>query len=477
MIRLKLAAPGASGPAWAYALVALAFLASRVVYRSALGVRFDTAPVSFFIQYINPWFMQHDLLRSLLYLHHQAPLQNALVGIPVRLFGTGVAFHIVHWVYLACGLATALGILHALLRLGAQAGVAAALGVVYTVSPTTVLYENWLMYHAPVACLLVLSLVALLRFLRRGTVASGLLFFALVGTAALFRSIFGPLFIVLVAVPLLFRPPPLAAGRSPRATVARAAAVPLLVVALNAWKPSVLIGHPYGEALLWCNLAMKVDTELPRATRDELIRAGAISPALRSFCAGDVESFGPLRIPHEPTGVPLLDLERPPDGGAWNAHALEHVLIARRYYKPDALYLLSHYPGAYARAVWHAFARSYLSSSTSDYWAARSRNYAQLRTLDEAVKTACGRGAGGRLLVLVIGLPLTAAYGFWRLVRDRSPAAQAIAFMMLTILYVTAVTTLVSFGDFSRYRYDIDPFYLILFGLLLSDLTKPAGIA
>jgi hypothetical protein len=60
---------------WPETTVVLVFLASRLVYRTVYGIRFDAIPVFSFIQYIDPWFVEHDFLRSLLHLHHQAPLQ------------------------------------------------------------------------------------------------------------------------------------------------------------------------------------------------------------------------------------------------------------------------------------------------------------------------------------------------------------------------------------------------------------------
>ena len=52
---------------WPYVVVSLAFLVSRILYHVVFDVRFDTSPVDEFIQYIGPWFVEHDFLRSLLY--------------------------------------------------------------------------------------------------------------------------------------------------------------------------------------------------------------------------------------------------------------------------------------------------------------------------------------------------------------------------------------------------------------------------
>ena len=466
-------------PSWPYAVVALAFTVSRAVYRTVFGIQFDFAPVSFYIQYIDPWFIEHDFARSLLYLHHQAPLQNLLVGVALRLFGPTWAYLALEILYLALGLAIVIGLVNVMLRFGVRPTVAVITSSLYAISPTTVLYENWLFYHIPVTFCLVLSLIFLLRFYRLGTHGAAFLFFAAIATAALFRSTLGPLFLAATAATLVLLAPTAPGGGSARKTILRAAAIPFAVLVLNSCKPSLLMGYGYGEALFWGNIAQKITGEMPPAERQRLLDEGKISQASTMFCLTDLKDFGRLRVPHKPTGVPLLDLERTPNG-RWNAHAFEYLLLARKYYKPDAEYLISHYPGVYIQSVWHALSW-YASSPTRDNMLAQTQNYLRVRNLVEALNRWSGSGKGDWLLALVIGLPLTFAYGLYRVVRARArhgsqrASVTAIAFILLTISYVTCVAVMVSWGDFSRYRFEIDPFYLVLLAALLSDLVP--GVA
>jgi hypothetical protein len=465
-------------PFWPYAVVALVFAVSRGVYRYAFGMEFDSSPVYFYVQYIDPWFFENDFIRSLLHLHHQAPLQNLLVGVALRLFAPNRAFFALEVLYLVLGLAIALGLVHVMLRLGVRPIVAVVASSLYAIAPTTVLYENWLFYHVPVTACLVLSLVFLLRFYRLGTQRAALLFFAAIATAALFRSTLGPLFFTAAVAVLILFPPIAPAGGSARKTILRAAAIPFIVLLLNTCKPFLFTGYGYGEALFWGNLAQKIGNALPPAERQRLLDQGTISRATTIFCLADLQDFGNLRVPHKPTGVPLLDLERTPSG-RWNAHALEYLLLARKYYKPDAEYLISHYPEAYLKSVWDALPW-YVSSQTRDGMLPRTQNFHRVEKLAETINKWGGKGKDDRLFALVIGLPLTLAYGFYRVVRKRGRresqriSVAAIAYMLLTICYVTCVAVMVSWGDFSRYRFDIDPFYLVLFAVLLSDMGQGA---
>ncbi|MET0385743.1 MAG: hypothetical protein ABW321_07275 [Polyangiales bacterium] len=457
-----------------YVFVALSFVVSRLVYRLSFGVRFDATPVGFYIQYIDPFFMREDLWRSLLYLHHQAPLQNLLVALPLRHLPADQAFAVLDAIYVALGLATALGLVHLMLRLRASPLLASLGTVLYTLNPTTVLYETWLFYHLPVTCILLWSVIALWAFYQSGRARHGVACFGLIALAALFRSTLGPLFLGVLLALLVWLPPPwLPRVRSARLGVLRCAALPLLVLALNSVKPQLVLGYGYGEAMAWGNLVTKVYTELPPAEQRRLQREHLVSPAVGLFCLTDLAEFGTLRIPLTPTGVPLLDMERAPNR-RWNAHALEYLWLTQRYYKPDALYLLKHYPEAYLHNVLRAVS-AYAAAGTTDLMLPGTANYALLRPLFEPIDAQLGRAPDGRLLALAIALPLVAAFGFWRLLhREPHPRATrrervVLTYMLLTIAYVTAVTTGVSFGDWSRYRYDIDPLYLTLGVLMLSD--------
>lgn len=460
-----------------YLFCSAVFIGSRLVYRQEFGIAFDHSPVDFFIQYVDPWFLENDLWRSILYLHHQAPLQNLMVGLAIDAFGRTDGYAALNLVYVAFGFCVVLALLHAMLRLGARPLLAVLITTLYTLNPTTVLYENWLFYHVPITCLLLLSLNALIAHYRSGDFRSAFGCFGALALAALFRSTLGPQLMAAVIALLLWRPPALhRARRSARRTILLAAAGPLLVLCANTLKPTLLIGYGYGEALAWGNIVPKIYETLPTPERRRLQDKHLVSRAASIFCLTDLRGFGDLRIPHEPTGVPLLDMERAPNG-RWNAHALEYLLIARKYYKPDAEYLLWHYPWKYLQSVRNALGL-YAAPCTNDMVLPATANYARLRKIIHAIDEHLGSTSTPRLWWLTIWFPLLVAYGCCRMLRanDRSqlerPVQIGIAYALLLIVYVTATTTMISFGDFSRYRYDIDPLYLALGALFGSDLLR-----
>jgi hypothetical protein len=467
---------------WPYAAAILVFATSRLIYRFVFHIEFDYSPVYVFVQYINPWFVQHDFLRSLLYLHQQAPLQNLLTGGCIRVFGTPAAFAVLNAIYASLGLATVLAMLHAMLRLGAARPIATGSAALYAASPATAFYENWLFYHVPVAALLTLSLVALLRYYRLGTFAAGALFFGLFAAASLFYAMLSPLLLVAVTLALLVRPPsPNRACRSPRARMLLALSIPLLVLGLDKAKTEILVGHAQGAALLWVNLAVKTFYEMRPAEREIAVRRGLISlvpdPA---FLSARLSSFGALRIPHRPTGIPLLDMESTPDGSV-NPHTIESVLIAEKYYKRDAIFLLEHDSDAYWRGVFRALTHDYFLSPLAYDETLKSTNRDTLIGLEGKTEPLLLPDREGTPRVLVVALPLTLLYGLYRVLgmrgtleSERSTVA-GISYLLLVITYVTLATTLVSFGDFSRYRFNVDSLYVILFALMATDFVQRAA--
>jgi hypothetical protein len=465
---------------WPYVVVALVFATSRVVYWRVLSIGFDTSPTEYFMQYVSPWLIQRDFLRSVLYLNQQAPLQNLLVGGCERLFGTHAGFAVLHVLYVGIGLTIALTLLHAMLRLGVSSAIATVAAALHTASPVTVHYENWLFYHSPVAALQLLSLVALLRYYRRGTLSAGIWCFGLFALSGLFYANFGPLVLIAIGLALLIRPPrPDRAGVSPRVRLIAALAIPLCVLGLDRARTRILVGHNQGDAYLWMNLAVKTYAGLRPGERTLLEGSGEISHFRGSIMFSAPLSYmdPSLRISHPPTGVPILDLDVVPSGV--NAHSLEKVLIAESFYKKDAKFLLAHYPTAYLRSFVEAV-REYFASPMDYDDSLVTPNRDNLRTVVEETNAVFLPDDGGTEWLLVVLLPVLFLYGLYRITGARGALESersitgAIAYMLILIAYVTIAMTGVAVCDFMRYRYNLDPFYVILFALLATDLVERA---
>jgi hypothetical protein len=465
-------------PGWPYFVFAIVFATSRMIYRGELGVRFDPSPLFYFIQWVDPWFFENDFVRSILYLHHQAPLPNFVVGAAWLALGPVDSITFLDGMFLAFGATLGFAMIAALERLGVNRLFALVVACAFVATPEFVIYECWLFYHVPIAALMCCSLVALLYFYRRGTFRAALLFFSLLALIALVRNIYGVLWMVVAAAVLLIAPPIASQpGVRIRRTILKALIVPVLLVYANNLKTSLLIGRGFGDALIWTNMVTKIWGELPVAERERLVEEGLVSDAVNHEPYSDPDSVPLLAVEVAETGVPLLDVKKTATGRS-NTHSLEHLMVADRYYKPDGKYLLKNYPIAYANAVRWAITDWYMSSPTRDIVLPRFANYKRLGRLDTKLNKLAGLRPTGQILAVMILVPLALAYGVYRLVRTRARLASerssvvAIAFLLLTILYAGLGTTLVSYGDFSRYRFDVDPFYVILLVLLATQVAR-----
>lgn len=448
--------------------VAAVFVASRLFYHLVVGLRFDDGPLGYYWQFIDPRLLETDLWRSVFYLHGQPPLPNLTWGIALQIFGRafGPAMHAVH---LCLGLGLALGLRSAMVRLGAREGIATVLASLFTASPTVALYESWLFYHHPLAFMMVMSVVALEAFVRRETIARGALFFGLLAVIVLYRGIFGIGWFLVIAVGLF------ATNRRLRRVIPRAAAVPLLVLALYAVKQEVVFGRSVGHAYLGPNLTKRVVDRLPGKTTEALIREGKLSPWANKMMMGDVAGYrDTVKLPPK-TGIPVLDDEYRSTGYA-NTQNLAYLAVGD-VYMADAKVLLRRYPEIYAKSIVDAYENGYFLPASSDLGLKASPTFPKMAPLTDAWNTVFGghfRHEGNGWW-LVVGMPALLLYGLVRAargLRTRVASASVVLFVVFDITYVSVVTTFISWGDYARYRYKLDALYLVLLALALSDAVS-----
>ena len=175
-------------------VIVCAFALSRWAYYQT-GVRFNSDPVYYFAQLLDPHLLSHRLLESLFYLHAQPPLFNLLTGVGLKLGGDHV-----HWLLWALYLCVAFAVLvlfsQTLRRLAVPPWMAIAVSLAFCCAPPFVLYENW--YFYPLLELLCVQLAAYTLLRSQGR-PGGWLTAALWTLAALvsLRSLYHPLYFVL----------------------------------------------------------------------------------------------------------------------------------------------------------------------------------------------------------------------------------------------------------------------------------------
>jgi len=461
------------------ALLVVLYALSRALY-SLAGVRF--AGNTFFLgwQFIDLELLKHDLWRSLFYLHSQPPLLNLFTGLTLQLFPEGYSqfFQIA---FLLGGLALTLSIYAIGRRLGFSKPLAAAVAVWFSVSPATVVYENWYSYAYPLTVALMLAGAFLGRFLERKRPLDALVFSLALACMALTWGLFHLVWLLgcFAIVALAFR-------QDTRKLLWLLPAL-LLVVGWYA-KNGLLYGSFTASSWAGMNLSKIVTLHIPEGTRKAWVKQGLVSdlvllPPFRS------RSVYLRYFPDTPeTGIPLLDQESYASGFP-NYHSLVHIEASRQQMH-DSLRMIRLAPRHYLlnvlRAVYIFF------HSASDY-----EHVYEIRQPVDGLDTIWNRlfygqwqkgetfpemGASFSLDHVAWGLVFAYVVALGGLVVTLWHAragsfdnrAVLLLFFLWNILFVSAAGTMLDIGENNRFRFAIDPFIWLSFVFVLREALQAA---
>jgi hypothetical protein len=440
-------------------------------------VRFDAQPLWEYLQYADPVLLRDDPLRTVWYLHSQPPLFNAFLALVLVAF-PGREAAVLQMTFLGLGLALTLSSYALMCGLGAQRRIALLVGAAATVSPVTVLFEQWLIYTLPVAVMLAASALLLLRHARRGGWPSALGFCVMLCLVTWTRGTFHPVWALAGMAGLVLCSP-----LSRRRAISAAILPAVLVLALPLKTLLVFGTSSCGQVYLDVNLWMMTVGRLDAAERERLVSAGTLSPISRiDVFPTPLRSYDRIVPPGPPTGISILDQEVK-SSGAPNWHNRRTLQIGRRY-RQDGLAALRARPETYLRSVVTNCGRLFLPASETGTHR-KSHNALILRRWTDLWNLLVAGAVAPRWpgLLVLAGLPLLFGLGVveslrWlRGWRRRAPGAApgpgpaagvTILYMTCTIAYACGLTVLLSAGDQNRYRYELVSFQVALLALLLS---------
>jgi len=463
-----------------FVAVLAVFFAGAHVSLYAMGIRMDTTPLGVFMQYADPELLRTRLFETCWYLHIQPPFFNLFLGAVLKAFpeSYGLAFNVI---YLLVGFGLYLSVVILQTRLGVSRFLATAVATVFITSPTFILYEHLLAYTFPCAALLALSVLLLDGFLRDGRAREGWLFFvilvALGGVRATYHLVYFALAVVFV----------LSVIRPPRRRLLWMMLIPGLILTSVYAKNYALFGEFSTCSFTGKNLWIKTIGNLRWDDKTRLVAEGNLSSVSLVNRFEAVASYPePFRQAHGYPDVPVLQQETKSSGEINYNHAAQ--LAIADAYRRDALYGLAHYPAVFAATTLQAWLNYFTPGSSR---ATDSLNYPLLKPLihiydrllfgelnfplEERYPLLEHHDWGQRQYVfLLVGLPCLLGYGFWcafgfgqsrhRLTREQR---LVILYLCLNVLYVAVVGTTVELNEISRFRFETDPLYVVLAGMLL----------
>lgn len=470
-----------------YAIVIALFTVSRSLYW-LLGLHFDSSTLLPYMQFIDPRLLRERLLESLWYYHAHPPLLNLFTGIGLKLFAEhadsyfAVCFH-------ALGLAMALAVYILTLRLSGARAAAIVAAALLVFSPGFVLYENWLMYTLPSAALLTISALLLHQYLmtRRTRWAVG--FFGVLAALLLTRSIFHLAWMVLVVALLAI------VLRQHWRQVLLAAAAPLLLVVFWYAKNYYYFGTFGASTTMGLGLANITTLMVERERLLPLFQEGRLSQYVMVSRYERPELLFMLQTPRH-TGVPVLDQIKKSDGRTYNYNNLQMVDV-NRYYTRDAIEVVRTFPASYVVGLIISNCLFFSPTNMNEFFTPANRQAVLpmeriFNPLLYGVRAMPGFteqphfGFVGRnrmevntsLLLIALWCVLL-PYGYLQARRgvlaadpESKPRALVIGFIVLTALYLYGVATAFELGENYRYRFDIEPLFMVLTVIAATDLIR-----
>ena len=441
-----------------YFWVVVVFAASEVLARY-LGIRFASETLGTLYQYLDPTVLREDLARGLYYLHAQPPLFNFFLGVVLKLFPQSYTA-LFSALYGAMALGTLVGMAWLMRRLQIPDSVNGAVCLLFALSPNFPVYRYWLFYTLPVAFLLVSSAVALTVYLEKNSRAALVTFSGLLLAIMMTRSVFHPLWLVLVAAALA----PLVRDRK-RFLIA--CAVAFLTTNLLFLKNYALVGSYSGST--WLGLSLTKRWPLSQREVAELKAQGKLPQfwQRRPFQEPEYyQRFGFFE--NRAGGHPTLDAAFKSNGEP-NFNHRDYVAISEELLKANAGLIVS-YPGRYLRRVVTSTMLFLQPGPNSvhflvDYDFERVHRYRDAWTqyvfLGGNVERPIRMLAPPANLWLVL-FPLLLVVALRG--RPRGP----FVFMLVCIVWVSAVTNLIEIGENDRMRWEVEPFLAILFAFAVS---------
>ena len=449
------------------ALLTLGFVTSRLTL-----AKYQTFDLSTWMwQIVDLDLLRSHLTQSVFYLHGQPPLLNLSLGVVLKL--TPDQFHaqqVLSYLFRLMGLFLALGTFQLLVDLSVPMVLALVITLLFEFNPGSLMLERWFYTPYPTEFLLLASALFLNRFLVSHGRAYGVAFLVCAALPVFINSSFQPVWFICVLGFSYY------CFRSAFRELLPTALALLALIAVLIVKNAIVFGTVTTSSWFGMNLARMTTFELPGSERTDAIRSGEISEFSRIGPFSSLDKY-PMLSPAEPTGIEVLDRRKKADGPYDNYNNILYVSISRHYLH-DALWSLTHHPGAYCRGMVMALG-CYLGASNDQSLADHQRaridiwnSFYDLLMHPIAISWWPHRRSCGLIaLTLLIGVPLLLCFASIKLIRAEvwSASEVTIAFILMAVVYTTAVGVMFEVGENARFRSVIDPFLLIIFGVLMTS--------
>lgn len=447
-------------------LILFIFIISRIVF-SLFGIRLDYGNLYDYWQYLDVETLRHNLLKGVWYDHTQPPFFNLALGTILKLSGNYSVFAFSLF-FKIITIVNVLLLLNILKKLLPDSTVPIILSLIYLLSPATIVFENELFYTGFITMLFLISCRYLL-LIRDSISWPGIAgFFTPLVIICLTRSMYHLVWLIAVSIIASY----MLWGRPKRMHFVSVAMFSILLVSGFYLKNYIIFNKFSTSSWAGMNLARNVFHDAGSLPADNI---GSIPPF------SPIEEYKPF-IRKNDTAIfkglndkDLLELRK--NDSFINEKHISYIEISEKYLDAGIQYIKEH-PGTYLKNVLQS-AISFFAPATRYTVTAQQTN--KIKYYDLVYSFNISHLADGkqqrRTTLVISALPKMFLYllVFFYLVKNwiRQKSISLLnLFITCVIAYVFTISSLMEHYENMRFRYEVEPLFLILLGQLIYSLLK-----
>lgn len=455
-------------------IVIIVFIVSRII-AGWLGLHLDESPLFQYWQYLDVETLRHHLLRGVWYDHAQPPGFNLFLGIILKLSGA-YSLPVFSILLKIITLVNALLLLDILKKL-ATGYIPLLLCLLYLISPAALLFECELFYTGFITLMLLISMRALVGFQHKQNAFHAAGIFLPLVVVCLTRSMYHLLWLLVLALVILayyYRKK----GWRP---LFISAILSLLLVGGWYFKNYLIFGSFSASSWIGMNLSRNVfhDNEVGDSTRIEAYAPFLKVSEYRKFLSGDAEK--------KYAGLNDRDLLNEfKNDSIVNRNHIAYIELSKQYMAADLKHIRTH-PFAYLQNVVQSaiiffapatrYSRVEAPSKKIKYYdAVYSFNLSQFANGKQQRRVALTISAIPKLLIYACTFFLLLRPAIKRGRTNIRTVFSSISLLnraiIWIILFIFLVGSLLEHYENMRFRYEIEPLFLILLGQVLTMLVQ-----
>jgi hypothetical protein len=442
-------------------LIIPVFLISRTVVR-LVGVEMNDEALLSYWHYLDIETLKHHLIRGLWYDHAQPPIFNLLLGLILKIAGSWAPL-VFYLVFKMITLINVLLLNYLLKLLTNNRQIAIILSLFYLLSPATLIFECELFYTTLISLLLLVTIFFLIRF---GSVKSSLnalgIFLPLI-IICLTRSLYHLFWLLLILSIILwyFR------GKTGFRQLVLGSLFSILLVSGWYFKNYLIFGSFSTSSWIGMNLSRNVfhDNEIKDSMRIESIPAFSTISAYKRFINPDnKKKYAGLN-----DQVLLSEMK---NDSFINRHHIDYIEVSKKYLEVSKAHIKAQ-PLAYLQNVLQSAIIFFTPATRYSIIEDNSRKikYYDLIYSFNLSELAVGKQER-RIALTISAIPKMLLYLIVFFVWIRSSwrkknISSVNLIMICTIAFVFVVSSLLEHYENMRFRFEIEPLFLLLVGQIL----------